>query len=97
MEPQQEKAKKDFRYAFNLTIAAVAGQVGCLTSLIIVFALFGGLWLDSKFNTRPMFTIGLIVGSIPITLMAMLWIVRSATSRLKIKDNTKSPVNIEEG
>ena len=70
-------------YALNITLVAVAGQVGCLTLVIIMAALFGGLWLDSQLGTRPMFTITLMIVSIPITLFAMVWIVRKATSGIQ--------------
>jgi hypothetical protein len=81
------------RYGLNLTLAAVTGQVGCLTIIIILLALFGGLWLDNRFDTKPMFTIGLIVASVPVTLVAMLWVVRTATSRIRNQDtqNSTSP------
>jgi F0F1-type ATP synthase assembly protein I len=69
--------------AYNITLAVVAGQVGCLTLVIVLLALFGGLWLDSQFDTRPMFTLGLMIISIPITLVAMIGVVRAATSRLQ--------------
>lgn len=70
------------QYAFNITLAAVAGQVGCLTLVIVLVALFGGLWLDSHFNSKPMFTIGLTIASVPVTLVAMFWVVKAATSRI---------------
>lgn len=76
---------------FNLTLAAVVGQVGCLTLVIILAALFGGLWLDSRFETRPLFTIGLTIASIPITLVLMLWVVRTATSRLQANSKKEKP------
>jgi F0F1-type ATP synthase assembly protein I len=71
------------RYVFNLTLAAVTGQVGCLTALIILIALLVGLWLDSRFDTRPTFTLILLVSSVPITLAAMFWVVKKATSGIK--------------
>lgn len=74
--------EKRGQYAFNLTLAAVAGQVGCLTLVIVLVALFGGLWLDNRFGTRPWLTIMLMVGSVPITLVAMFWVVRKATARI---------------
>jgi F0F1-type ATP synthase assembly protein I len=70
------------RYAFNLTMAAVAGQVGCLTLAVIFIALFGGLWLDNYFQTRPMITIILMIGSVPVTLVAMFFVVRATTARM---------------
>ncbi|MEN8172749.1 MAG: AtpZ/AtpI family protein [Chloroflexota bacterium] len=68
---------------YNLTLAAVAGQVGCLTLTIIVVALFGGLWIDSRLDTRPLATIILMIASVPITLVAMFWVVKKATGKIK--------------
>lgn len=81
------------QYAFNLTLAAVAGQVGCLTLIIVLAALFGGLWLDKYFQTRPLFTVLLMVGSIPVTLVLMFIVVRAATSRLQSRNNDDQPQN----
>ncbi len=75
--------KNRIRYAYNLTLAAVAGQVGCLTLVIIFIALFGGLWLDNRFQTRPTFTVLLLIGSVPVTLVLMFLVVRQATARIK--------------
>jgi hypothetical protein len=70
--------------------------VGCLTLIIVLAALFGGLWLDSYFNTRPMFTVGLMVASVPVTLVAMFWVVRAATSRMQISTNQEPEQSKEE-
>jgi formate hydrogenlyase subunit 4 len=67
--------------SLNLTLALVTGQVGCLTILIIFAALFLGRWLDAQFGSRPLFTIVLMVGSVPITLILMFWVVKSVTAR----------------
>jgi MFS-type transporter involved in bile tolerance (Atg22 family) len=83
MEPTKRQPEQDrARYAFNLTLAAVAGQVGCLTLVIVIAALFGGLWLDARFGTKPIFTVGLVIASVPVTLAGMIWIVRVTTSRI---------------
>lgn len=71
------------QYVFSLTLAAVAGQVGCLTLIIVLAALFGGLYLDSRLDSRPVITITLMILSVPVTLFLMLWVVRKATSRLQ--------------
>jgi F0F1-type ATP synthase assembly protein I len=81
-QPGDKSDRKRSQYAFNLTLAAVAGQVGCLTLVIVLVALFGGLWLDNLFGTRPWLTVILMVGSVPVTLVAMFWVVRKATSRM---------------
>lgn len=77
------------RYALNITLAAVAGQVGCLTIVIIFVALLAGLWLDSQFGTRPLFIVGLLLISVPVTLLTMFWVVRQATSRIKNENSSK--------
>lgn len=89
MGTSNKKTEKDNSLrTFNLTLAAVAGQVGCLTIIIIFAALFGGLWLDNNFDTRPLFTIALMIISVPITLVIMFWIVRRATSSMQINEST---------
>ena len=71
------------QYVFNLTMATVAGQVGFLTLFIILVALFGGLWLDKIFGTKPLLTIVLVLASVPATLVMMFWVVRNAIQRIK--------------
>lgn len=71
-----------------MTLAAVAGQVGCLTIVLIGVALLAGIWLDNLLDTRPLFIVGLLLASVPVTLIAMFWVVRQATSRIK-PDNTQ--------
>lgn len=62
--------------------------------VIVLVALFGGLWLDSRLQTRPLFTVGLMVASVPITLVTMFWVVRTATSRI-MKSKQKTDLNQE--
>ena len=76
-------------HALNLALGAVAGQVGCLTIVIVVLALLAGLWLDNQFGTRPLLLIGLLVASVPVTVIMMFWVVRQATSRIKPEDLPK--------
>jgi hypothetical protein len=84
------------RSAMNLTLASVAGSVGCLTVLIIFLALFGGLWLDNQLQTRPTFTILFLIGSVPVTLVAMFWVVRQATGRIRPDEKQEKEVDQEE-
>lgn len=83
MQPERPAPKDRKTRIMNLTLAGVAGQVGCLTLVIILAAVFGGLWLDNYYQTKPMFTIGLLVVSIPISLVVMLFVVRLAISKIK--------------
>ncbi len=86
-EPPEKKSAQN---AFSMTLVAVVGQVGCVTLVVILGAILLGIWLDGRLQTKPMFTIGLAIASIPVTLVAMIWIVRSATSRLQVKSGKNS-------
>ena len=82
MSDQPEKPDRKQR-VINLTLAGVAGQVGCLTLVIVLGAVFFGLWLDGIFQTRPWFTIGLLMASIPISIIMMVVVARLAVSKIK--------------
>ena len=90
---ESEEGKNRRRYNFNMALAAVAGQVGCLTTIIVVGSLIAGLFLDSRLDTRPTFTILFVVLSVPLTLAVMFWVVRNVTSRIKPAKNpiTENP------
>ena len=78
------RAKRDPRQAIsNLTLAVIAGQVGCVTLVIVLVAVLGGMWLDNRFQTSPLLTIALVVISVPISLYVMFAIVRAAVARIK--------------
>ena len=81
---------------FNTILMTVIGQVGCLTPVIILVALFAGLWLDRQFETKPLFTILFIVGSAPVSIFSLYKIVKGATTKLKSDDeNFKEDLNRE--
>ena len=67
----------------GLAVAGVLVQVGCLTVILILVALVGGLWLDTRFNTRPLFTLLLVLGSVPITVYLTFRIVLSGMKRMQ--------------
>jgi F0F1-type ATP synthase assembly protein I len=92
-----ERAPGNRRQQFiNITLAIVAGQVGCATLIIVIGAILGGLWLDSHFGTKPTFTIALLVLSIPVSVIAMLFLARAAIGRIKAKANPPSTAQREE-
>lgn len=76
-----------------MTLAAVVGQVGCVTPVILLGALFAGLWLDRYLESKPFFTVLFIVGSAPISVIVLYRIVKSATSRLR---TTNHPAKFSE-
>ncbi len=71
----------------NLWVAALAAQVGFLTLIIILAAVLGGLALDARLGTRPWFTIGLLLASIPVSLVLMVVIARKTVARIKANHN----------
>jgi len=66
----------------NLLIVLI-GQVGCLTLVIILASVFGGLWLDRTFDTKPVFTLALLFAGIPVSVLVMLNVGRRTLARLK--------------
>ncbi len=83
MNTPKSQGKDRQQYIYNLALAAVAGQVGCFTLVIIFGALIGGLWLDRTFATKPLFTILFMISSMPVTLYVMFRVVQGATNRIK--------------
>ena len=73
----------------NLLIVMV-GQVGCLTLVIILASVFGGLWLDKIFGTKPVITLVLLFAGIPVSVMVMLSVARRTLARLKEKADKDS-------
>ncbi len=70
------------RRAKNLLLAGTAGLAGFASVVIIFTAFFLGLWLDSLTERRPLFTISLLVLSMPVSLFAMLKIATGAIKRI---------------
>lgn len=70
-------------HALQMALLVVIGQVGCLTLVIILVALVAGLWLDNQFQTRPLFTIILIIVSMPITIYLMFRVVLTFAPRIQ--------------
>lgn len=65
-----------------LAVSSVLAQVGCLTLASALGALAAGLWLDRALGTRPVFTILLLVGSVPVTLYLTVRLVLRGTRHL---------------
>jgi len=90
-----EQIPKEKRNRFNLLLAAVTGQVGCLTMVIVIAAVLFGMFLDAQFGTEPWLTVGLLIASIPLSLVLMFFVVRKAVSKLKV-DETQKKQNEED-
>ena len=88
-DPSQEPRSPDL----PLALAGLLGQVGCVT-LIVIFAALGiGLWLDSQFDSRPIFILIFVLGSVPVTIYLMVRIVLTGMAR--IQGRAKPPSGAE--
>jgi F0F1-type ATP synthase assembly protein I len=56
--------------------------------IVVVAALFGGLWLDSALKTKPLFTLLLVIGSVPIGIFLMYRVAMSVISRSRTQPKT---------
>lgn len=97
MSEQPTKEPVDRSKILNLSVLGIATQVGCLTLVIILGFMFLGLWIDNRFGTKPWWTMALVLGSIPISIIAMLAVVRSATKKLNEKIAAEKKKPMEEG
>lgn len=70
--------KGNWSAAFNAKALTVGGEVGCLTLIIVILAVFGGIWLDRILGTKPLFTISLVLVSAPLALVLTYWIAKRA-------------------
>jgi F0F1-type ATP synthase assembly protein I len=73
------------RGILNTLLVVMVGQVGCLTLIIILASVFGGLWLDKMLGTKPVFTLALLFAGIPVSVIVMLVVARRTLARLKEK------------
>jgi F0F1-type ATP synthase assembly protein I len=65
----------------NLALASVAALGGCLVLAVVVIALFSGLWLDGVLNTKPLFTLVLVIGSVPVGIFVMYQVAMGVINR----------------
>ena len=78
--------------------AVIGGEIGCITLVIVLLAVFGGLWLDKMLGTRPLFTVGLVLASAPVSLALTFWVAKRAINESnKTSRNTSNPSNLTEG
>ncbi len=78
------------RSILTTLLIVMIGQVGCLTLVIILASVFGGLWLDNTFGTKPVFTLALLFAGIPISVLVMLVVARKTLARLKDKADAEN-------
>lgn len=62
-------------------LAGIVGQIGCITVIIIALALGAGIAIDRLLDTKPVFTILFMIGSVPVTLFVTVRVSLMAAAR----------------
>lgn len=98
-DKQTPKSRKEL---FNTALISITGSVGCLTVIILLGAVFGGMWLDEHFGTKPTWTIILLLVSIPASVIAMVFAARVIIKRIQLdmekhQNNNPSEENRQSG
>ena len=83
------QSEQNRRNMVNTLLIVLVGQVGCLTLVVILASVFGGLWLDNTFGTKPVFTLILLLAGIPLSVILMLYVARKTLARLKEENESK--------
>ena len=65
-------------------------QAGCVSVIVIILALVVGLVLDRTLGTKYMFTVGLLLLSIPVSLGAMVYSVLRSTRAMQNQPTSQS-------
>lgn len=63
--------------------STIGVQAGCISLILVLMALGGGVLLDRVFNTKPLFVLGLLLLSVPISLYAMVRSVLASTRSMR--------------
>ena len=92
-EMTQKDPSPTQQYVKNMALAAAAGQAGCAAVVIILLALFVGLWLDTRLGWRGPFTVGLLVCSAPLSLYVMVKIALGAVGKIVPQPRNQHPAH----
>jgi F0F1-type ATP synthase assembly protein I len=79
MNGSKKQGHDEFRNAVTITVVWVAG----LNLVVIFVALIVGILLDKLFHSKPLFTAGLMITSIPLSIYLTYQVVKAATRRIQ--------------
>jgi len=65
-----------------MALAGVLGMGGLITLAIVIVSLLGGLWLDRTLDTKPLFTLLLMIVSAPISIFVMYRVAMNSISKM---------------
>lgn len=77
------------RNVINTVLVVMVGQVGCLSLVIILLSVLGGLWLDNTLHTKPLFTLILLLAGIPLSVVLMLYVGRRTIAKIKTQSKSE--------
>jgi hypothetical protein len=78
----------DFEACMNRWVAALRlTGVGFFIAACILIGVFGGLWLDNKFNTEPFLTIGGLLVGLVIAIYGVYRMIRPLMNDRQDKEN----------
>lgn len=89
-DPDGARSPERAQSEFIWSVIRVVGLGGFVMLGIVLAALFLGLTADRFLGTRPLFTIGLLVLSAPLSIVMMLRIATQAIARIKPFKSTKT-------
>ncbi len=90
-EARSEREKAQHRSRQMKLMASVSLRAGCVTVVIAGLALAAGLWLDVRMETLPKWTLILVLGSAPLALGLIFFLVNKA-----VRSSKKESAQLEE-
>lgn len=73
------------------SVGLIPIMAGCLTFALATVAILVGLWLDLRLGTTPRWTLILLIGSAPIALGGVYFIVRRSLRRMRAEQESSDP------
>jgi F0F1-type ATP synthase assembly protein I len=74
--------KSPWQSVFTVRLAATGAEIGCLTLVLVLAGVFGGIWLDKIFGTKPLFILLLVLGSAPLSLVLTYFLAVRAAKQM---------------
>lgn len=81
---QSDHREENKGLTFSMALASVLGMSGLITLGIVIVFLLGGLWLDRIMDSKPLFTLLLLIVSAPISIFLMYRVAMSSISKLSL-------------
>ena len=80
--PVTQKSSQDRtpRILSESQVAGLTAQSGCLVVGVVLVAVVAGIWLDRMLDTRPLITLVLVLGSVPVTIYLLFRIAMRAVA-----------------